>query len=889
LSGFDLSNFLASFFDEARERLASINQSLVEFESGTLDEEGMVSLRRDAHTIKGSALMLGVNDIGGVAHLFEDAMEQLIQHPEWRTPVMIQFLYDLHDQLAQRLEDPESDFQLDPKPLRSRFDELTKQMIEGGAAEQPAAPAAPTAAAEEPAAEIALEAEVEAEAIAHEEDLTSEELGIAVGEGEEELSEAFELDSEGLLVELEEEVPAEAATKPAPTGLIGAEEATAWKQEREAAPERPAAEAEETLPLVEQQEVAEIAAQAEIAAAEIEEEGEEGETTPARLPLQERSFEDIDDFRPDVSKIELTKTGQRRSSGRFLRVDAARLEELSNHVIELSTEKARGETFEDAFNALFSELRVMRREWRAMRRSIDELSADQRERAMRSMDAGFDSQVRKTRRFIEEVRYSQVRSEVMLRDLRDQVLGLMLRPLDSIFSTFPRAVRDTAVRVDKRVRLVVGGKTVEVDQGVAEALVEPLVHLLNNAVAHGIESGEERRAAGKPEEGQISIIARQSGNEVRIEVVDDGRGLDVERIKQVAVERGVTTQAEADEMDSAEILEMIFRPGFSTHENVSDIAGRGIGMNVVQDTVRRLTGSIRIHSEKGKGARFILALPISIAVQHALMFRMGNQNFGMLTHMIEQALPLRKQQLEKGAGGKDFFRYGNHHVPVVDLRKVMNLGTVDETIDEPYVIIAEHIEGYVGIVVDELYNDTEIVVRDLDPYIKRYQPQGLMGNTIAADGSVLMLLEPYGIKEMGRTAPDQAFAMTVSEEERMAFTILLVDDSLIAREVEKGIFENIGFTVHTAIDGMDALEKMDGTAYDMIVTDLEMPRLDGFGLVRRIRNKSEYEDLPVMVISTRESAEDRMRALESGADAYMVKQQLDGEEIKRTVRALVGH
>jgi chemotaxis protein histidine kinase CheA len=981
LSGFDLSNFLASFFDEARERLASIDQSLVDFEAGTLDDEGLVSLRRDAHTIKGSALMLGVNDIGGVAHLFEDAMEQLIQHPEWRTPAMTQFLYDLHDQLSERLADPDADLELEPKPLRARFDELTRELQEsgGGTPAPETKPAQPMIGAEEKSEALArekaaMEAEasgavekaepeqapdttepeasvaeasipeielpeqsesVEAsEAVARAADESSEALEIAGDEGEEdffELGEGFTLDTEALLGDfdagdtenaepgireevefaeaVEEEPLAEldlagldlgeqlSATTPESTeepgqaagGMIGAEDATAWKEERKADVTAAGEEAIAMVDLDETRHEAEVAGQLEAAA--LETAGEEEEAKPeGRLPLPEKSLEDIDDFRPDVSQIELKKTGQRRSSGRFLRVDAVRLEELSNHVIELSTEKARGESFEEAFNALFSELRVMRREWRALHRSIDELSTEQREKSMQALDRAFESQVRKTRRFIEELRYSQVRSDVMLRDLRDQVLGLMLRPLDSIFSTFPRAVRDIAVRVDKRVRLVVGGKAVEVDQGVAESLVEPMVHLLNNAVAHGIESAEERRAAGKPEDGQISIIARQSGNEVRIEVVDDGRGLDVETIKRVAVERGVTTQLEADEMDSAEILEMIFRPGFSTHANVSDIAGRGIGMNVVQDAVRRLTGSIRIHSEKGKGTRFILVLPTSIAVQHALLFRMGDQNFGMLTHMVEQAIPLRKQQVEKGHGGKDFIRYGHHQVPVVDLRRVMNPNASDiGQEEEPYVIIAEHIEGYVGIVVDELLDDTEIVVRDLDPYIKRYQPQGLMGNTITADGSILMLLEPYGIKEMGRTAPDQAFVINVSEEERMAFTILLVEDSLIAREVEKGIFESIGFTVHTAIDGMDALEKMDGRDYDMIVTDLEMPRLDGFGLVRRIRNKSEYEDLPIMVISTRESAEDRMRALESGADAYMVKQQLDGEEIKRTVRALVGH
>ncbi len=812
MSGFDLSNFLASFFDEARERLGSINQHLVNFESGAITEEELVDLRRDAHTIKGSALMLGVKDVGGVGHLFEDAIEQLIQHPEWRTAAMIQLLYDLHDKLAKRLDDPDGNELLEPDALRSSYNDLVKDLRSGAA------------------------------------DATAE-----VPEGEPET-----------------DVPAGA---PAETGLIGADEAEEWRKSRQS----------DEIQLPEPSDIEQIEAILDESDEAIAEDFE----SLALTPLPQTSVDEIDNFRPDVSKVEMKSTGQRHSSGRFLRVDAERLEELSNHVIELSTEQTRGESIEQTMNTLHLQMRALRREWQQFKGGL--ATADERdiEAGMRRLDEALDRQVRKTRFFIDEYGHNQVRSGLMLKDLRDQVLSLMLRPLDSIFSTFPRAIRDVAVRSNKRVNLQVAGKSVEIDQGVAEALVEPLVHLLNNAVAHGIESPDERAAAGKPEEGQITILARQSGNEVRIEVVDDGRGIDTERVKEVAVKRGVTTQSEADEMDSAEILEMIFRPGFSTHADVDDLAGRGIGMNVVQDTLRRLTGSIRVHTKVGEGTRFILSMPVRIAVQQALLFRMGDQQFGMLTHMIDQAIPLKKQSLEKGAGGKDFVRYGNHLVPIVDLRRMMT-SDAGSLSDFPYVLIAEHIEGFVGIVIDELFSDHEIVVRDLDPYIKRYQPQGLMGNSIASDGSILLLLEPYGIKEMGRTSPDDEVHIEVAEEDKFNFKVLLVDDSLIARKVEQGILEHIGFDVDTAIDGLDALTKLESESYDMVVTDLEMPRLDGFGLVRRMRNQPQHEDFSILIISTRESAEDRMRAMEAGADAYLVKQQLDSENLLKSIRMLIG-
>ncbi|MDX8403443.1 MAG: ATP-binding protein, partial [Mariprofundaceae bacterium] len=631
MSGFDLSNFLASFFDEARGRLASINQHLVNFESGTITEEELVDLRRDAHTIKGSALMLGVKDVGGVGHLFEDAIEQLIKDVTWRTPEMIQFLYDLHDSLAERLKDPDGNELLQPESLRMAYNDLVKVFKSG---------------AEEVSAEIG-------------------EIDQADGEV---------------------------------AGLIGADEAEDWKRNRESKDIEESVSPESIIPEP-------ILPENNVISTPVSVDVEETESLEnlALTALPKSGIEELDGFRPDTSQIEMKALGQRKSSGRFLRVDAERLEDLSNHVIELSTEQSRGESMEGNMQALYLEMRALRREWRQFKNGIRGASESELAAGGGTLDEALDNQVRKTRYFIDEFRHGQSRSGIMLKDLRDQVLSLMLRPLDSIFSTFPRAIRDLAVRSNKHVNLQIAGESVEIDQGVAETLVEPLVHLLNNAVAHGIESAEEREAAGKPESGQITILARQSGNEIRIEIVDDGRGIDSDKVKEAAVQGGVTTQVEADAMDSAELLEMIFRPGFSTHSDVDDMAGRGIGMNVVQDALRRLTGSIRIHTEVGKGTRFILSIPVRIAVQHALLFRMGDQTFGMLTHMIDQAIPLKLQTFEKGAGGKDFVRYGNHMVPIVDLRRMMT-NSPESLSEYPYVLISEHIEGYVGIVIDELFS-----------------------------------------------------------------------------------------------------------------------------------------------------------------------------------------
>ncbi|HKI61908.1 MAG TPA: hybrid sensor histidine kinase/response regulator [Mariprofundaceae bacterium] len=815
MSGFDLSQFLSSFFDEARERLTSINRSLVRFEAGSLDDEGMIALRRDAHTIKGSALMLGVQDVGDIGHLFEDAMEYLIRVPEARNAAMVQFLFDLHDQLEKRLQDPEDDFRLDVAPLKNRF-----EVLKAGQVPESEASSAP--------------------------------------------------------------VSAPVVQEP----MIGAEEAQSWRHEHQGSEgESPVLASGEGVPAEFPNDVsAELSSTASIETSILK--------TAGMIAHEGALLDDMDNFKPDVSQVEMRNAGQRKSSGQYLRVDAERLNQLSNQIIELSTEKAMGESSEQRFAGMLQGVRGLHREWSEFANYLADWNEEQRQKAISSLHEKMDRHMRLAQNFAEELRHNQTRTHIMLDDLRDQVLGLMLRPLSSVFSTFPRSVRDIAVRCGKKVNLLVGGESVEMDRAVAETLVEPLVHLLNNAVSHGIESPEVRRGCGKPEEGQVTILAKQSGSEIVIEVVDDGQGLDADAIRKSAVEKGVTTEAEASQMDTAEILELIFRPGFSTRDKVDDVSGRGIGMNVVQDTVRKLTGSIRIHSEVGKGTRFVLSLPVSIAIQQALQFRIGDQRLGLLTHMIEQVVPLHKQTIERGAGNKDFIRYAKHMVPLVDLRESLLDPGHEPAPTTPYVIIAEHIEGYVGILVDETYDEREVIVREVDPYLKRYQTVGVMGNTINADGSVLILIEPYGIKEMGRTAPTGQGMVAKTDISPMLnasnMRVLLVDDSIIARKVETAMIERLGFKVDGAIDGIDAREKMHLGEYDILVTDLEMPRLDGFGLVRQLRNESKFEDIPILVISTRESPEDRMRAIEAGADAYLVKQQLSSDTLINTLQALIG-
>jgi chemotaxis protein histidine kinase CheA len=789
---FDLSNFLDQYFDEAKERLRCINQCLVLFESGDLSNENLNLLRHQAHTIKGAAQMLGIKDMGDVGHLFEDVMEYMIRHPDSRTQPMVQFLFDLHDQLEKRLEHQDRGVWMDTATLKEKFHKMQYDIKH------------------------------------HKKSFVAGNHSDTQGQSSNKLT----VDAMG---DIERSI--DSSKSQAVSGI------------------------------------------------------------PAPSVLNKDIFhedifhEDLDDFRPDVSQLELERSEQQEGSGNYLRVDSERLNHLSNQIVELSSDRYRVESMEEQFEVISHDLQELKHIMQVFEANAQgNWNAEKRNRVVSEVRISLERQLRQTQLLGEELRHNQSRSSIMLGDLRDQVLSLVLRPLNTIFSVFPRTVRDVAARYEKKVQLLVAGESVEMDQVVAEALIEPLIHLLNNAVAHGIETPEERLQCGKPAEGQVAILARHKAGEIQIEVVDDGQGIDAEQIRNLALERGIITQTEADEMGSDEILKLIFFSGFTTQQKANNLSGRGMGMSIAYNGVRKLAGSIHIHTRKGQGTRFILSLPVRIAVQQARIFRVGDQRFGMLANTIETRLPLSNESM--GSCRNGFINYKHCRVPIIDLRQV--LGQVDD-VDRGFtgseVLIVEHIEGCLGVVVDEVLDEVEIIIRALDPYLKYYQPVGVMGNAIIADGSVLLLIEPNGIKEMWRTSQNirEADKEIMSAGQPFNQRVMLVDDSPIALQLEKRMLESFGLEVDTAIGGADALEKMRLRDYDLLVTDLEMPGLSGFDLVRQLRMEQRNEMLPVLVISMCNSHDGQQQAREAGADAYLAKQELNSDELLSELQLLLSH
>ena len=759
-------------------RLQSINQKLVMFEAGKLDQQGLIQLRRDAHTIKGAAQMLGVQDIAEVSHLFEDAVEFVVTEKLQHSRRMLQFLFDLHDALQNRLQTVDAQVHLDVASKQQIFQQFKTELKQ------------------------------------------------------EQANQTKTLDASSA-------VRKKVARKSKKQSRVPKNLIAAVMGSIEGSLEKTKAVSQDNVVKTQSHELSEPTA-----------------------PIN---------YRPNKAALEESIPEALSNSGNFLRIDRTRLNRLSNQIIELASDRYQQTIPQQQLQTVAEDLLTLKASMPA--------SADKQ--SMQLWHSEFDRRVRQIQQLNDKLRYEQQQSSSMLDDLRDQVFGLMLRPVGAVFSVFPRAVRDIAKRSGKDVQLLLAGDAVEMDQLAAEALIEPLIHLLNNAVAHGIELPEDREQLGKPANGQITIITSQEGRDIHIEVVDDGRGIDTELIRNTAIERGLISTTEADEMGYFEIIELIFHPGFSTSQAVDGVSGRGMGMSIVADVIRELTGSIHVRSEPGKGTHFQLTVPLSVAVQKIRVFRIARQCFGMLNNIIRQVIPLQSVTIKKGHGAytKGYISYEGQRVPIVDLHHALQASD-SQAQDHPAVMIVEYMGGFLGVMIDEEVSEKELLVREIDPYLKGYQPVGLMGCTIVDDGSVLLLIDPNGLKEMWRTAPDQALSTTLRSKFR--HRMMLVDDSSIALNIEKTLFESMGFVVDTAIGGQDVLRKITLHDYDLLVTDLEMPDMDGHQLITHLRELPKFYDLPILIIATKQTGDNHQYAQNAGANAYLLKSQLQVEELLLT-------
>ncbi len=466
-------------------------------------------------------------------------------------------------------------------------------------------------------------------------------------------------------------------------------------------------------------------------------------------------------------------------------------------------------------------------------------------------------------------------------DMRDEIARARIVPIGTPFTRFKRAVREMARSTGKDVDLITSGEQTEVDTAVVERLVDPLVHMVRNSVFHGIEKTDVRVAHGKPAKGTIYLHAAHRGNSVVIEVEDDGGGLDVEKIKAKAVSVGLIRPEQAPDLPYAETLKLIFLPGFSTADQVGDQAGRGVGMDVVKRVIESMNGQIDIETEKGVGTKFTLSLPFTLLISTALMVRVGTERYAIPLSSIREVV-LAAPGAVQDVGGRPILQIGDEALEVRSLGRMLGLG--ESTIEGARpVLVARGATGMTGLAVDELLGRQEIVVKTLGT-LRPFQQSYFGGASIDPEGHVVLVLD-VGRLLAGRTVElaGPAVAQPLlsddgSEAGEMSgdagggpSRVLLIDDSLSVRKFVGRMLERAGYTVDTAVDGEDGVKKATQTPYRVIITDLEMPKLNGYEVLQTLRQRPRTKSTPIMVMTTRAGEKHQQAAMSLGASGYLTK------------------
>jgi chemosensory pili system protein ChpA (sensor histidine kinase/response regulator) len=470
-------------------------------------------------------------------------------------------------------------------------------------------------------------------------------------------------------------------------------------------------------------------------------------------------------------------------------------------------------------------------------------------------------------------------------EIEDKLMRLRMVPLSSLASRLSRAVRNVAEQQGKQVELVLEGTGTELDKTVLEAMADPLLHILRNAVDHGIEAPPVRQARGKPVQGTIRLRAFQEGRHVVLQISDDGAGLDTDRISTVARTRGLLSDAAP--LAAEDLAALIFLPGFSTTAAVSEVSGRGVGLDIVKAQVHQLKGSLTVTSEAGRGAVFTVRLPLTLAITRALLVKAHQETFAIPLDGIRQILRLEKGQLES-IGREPVVRIDGRVYPVVFLGKLLNLRhAADDAVKRWPVIILDVGARQVALVVDHLLGGREIVIKNLGSHLRYVK--GVAGATLMGDGSVVLILNPPDLISEGVQPRPQSRPMPApSFGERDALTVLVVDDSPSIRRVVSTTIKKAGWRPVAAKDGLEALEILHQSASlpDLLLLDVEMPRMDGYELLSTLKAQETYSHIPVVMVTSRAGEKHRRKALDLGASGYVIKPYQE-QALLNTIRQLV--
>jgi two-component system, chemotaxis family, sensor kinase CheA len=599
-----------------------------------------------------------------------------------------------------------------------------------------------------------------------------------------------------------------------------------------------------------------------------------------------------------ISQSSVSNSPETAIAGDTIRVDAEKLDFLMRQAGELSVTKSRvarrlSEIQEilnlwEEWNRDSSMNRVV---FRQLEQQLDENFSEH----IRNFQQGNEHKLERLGDLVDRLKnelYEDTASlDTIAYEIESSINTLRLLPFANVFNLFPRMVRDLAKQQGKEINLIIEGADTKVDKRILEEMKDPLLHLLRNAVDHGIETATDREKSGKPRQATIRLRGYQTGNSIGIDIVDDGRGLNLDSIKQTALRRGVCTEEELANMSSVEIQSLIFAPGFSTRTEITEISGRGIGLDIVRANVERLKGTIHVESVFGMGCEFRLRLSASLATTQVLITEVDRTPYAIPIDDVETMLLVSRSEIYVVEGSQTI-TFADEPVSVVWLADLLELevdapsSVKNSSLDAKTIpcIIFKIGSERLGIFVDALLDRQDIVLKPQSKLIKRIR--NISGATILGNGEVCMVLNPQDLLKSIHKGSGN-FARSI--EERISKNkILLVEDSIIIRTQMKRLLEGAGFNVTIAVDGLEGFNKLKGGGkFDAVVSDVEMPNLSGLELTARIRQYQEYNELPIVLVTTLASQSDRRRGAEAGANAYLTKGDFDQKLLLDTLRRLI--
>jgi chemosensory pili system protein ChpA (sensor histidine kinase/response regulator) len=852
---FDKSSIIEFFIVEAGEHIQNLNKGLLSLEKDPTDSSLIDELFRAAHTLKGSAAMMGFQGISDVAHKAEDMLGQFRSGAIPILKETMNYLFDSVDAIKLMVDSVAANRPEDPLVIDSivqAYKDVIEKVRSTPEGQFVAGPSAGVSA---------MHVAVPSQPATSSNVTQKEEMDLARAQTFDTEEQVFDVEP----LQLQEEPgpverPADSVTASAPAA------AAVQEQPEQTAPEAPPAGAGGSLKR------------------EIEESKKAGVLEKRGLgrramdaPELEKQFirvniERLDNLMNLVGEMVVNRNRLARQVEfiKTLREELAFSQSRLLHEIKKFEEKHEytlnygmptSQVVEQAND--FFELEFDRYDdFNLLSRKLTEITNDTNE-IMTELAGFFDS-----------FELDTVKISTITTNLQDEITMARMVEMDRLYQMLQRPVRDLALKENKQLNMVVSGGETKIDKTIFEIISDPLMHMIRNAISHGIEAAEERRELGKDPTGALILKARHEGNSIILEIEDDGRGMDPATLRKTAVDKGFMGSAEALSLTDIEAINLIFRPGFSTAQSVGKISGRGVGMDVVSTHLAKINGRIEIKTEKGVGTRFVIRLPLTLAIAQALIVKLKEQELAVPMNLVEETTRYSFKEIQRAAG-EEMVNLRGTLIRLIKLNDILGAGKFpkkEETYRHPTLILGTA-EKRLALMVEDIVGREEIVVKPLGEYLKGVKM--FSGATISGEGNVRLILNISSLFGEETVTMKASFVaatkVAAPEAARRKPKVLVVDDSISIRKYVQRFLDRTGYEVEVAPDGMEALNILGKTKFDAVITDLEMPIMHGYDLISEMKRNPSLMNIPVIVLTSRAGEKHRQKAINMGAQDYLVK------------------